>query len=60
MSPTIRSGVQPGLEQRVGAAVDTDQHGLIVANVRPDHAQVALVARAARDDQHVPVAQPRT
>ena len=45
------------LEQRVGAAVDRDQHGLEVADVRLDHAQVALVARAPCDDERVAVAK---
>ena len=45
--------------QRVGAAVDPDEHRLEVADVRPDDPQVALVAGPARDDQRVPVAEPR-
>ena len=48
-----------GLEQRVGAAVDADQDRLEVADVRPDHAQVALVAGPTRDDQRMPVAEAR-
>ena len=47
------------LEQRVGAAVDGDQHRLEVADVRPHHPQVALDAGPARDDERMPVAEPR-
>ena len=59
MSPTIRSRLEARLEQRVGAAVDRDQHRLEVADVRTNHAQVALHSRAARDDERVPVAEAR-
>ena len=52
-------GLEPGLEQRVGAAVDRDQHGLEVADVRADDPQVALVPGPARDDERVPVAEAR-
>jgi hypothetical protein len=45
------------VEQRVGAAVHGDQHGLEVPDVRTDHPQVALVAGAARDDERMAVAE---
>ena len=48
-----------GLDQRVGAAVDADQHRLEVADVRPHDPQVALVAGPAGDDERVPVAEAR-
>ena len=51
-------GGQPDLAERVGAAVDGDQHRAEVADVGPHHAQVRLVSRAARDDERVPVADP--
>ena len=50
---------EPHLAQRVGAAVDRDEHRAEVADVRPHHPQVGLVARPARDDERVPVAEPR-
>ena len=59
MSPTIRCGFQPASSERVGAAVDADQHRPEVAHVRAHHAQVALVPGPARDDERVPVAKPR-
>ena len=59
MSPTITSGRVPGLEQRVRAAVDRDQHRLEVPDVRPDDPQVALVPGPAGDDERVPVAKAR-
>jgi hypothetical protein len=48
-----------GLDDRVGSAVDTDQHRPKVAYVRVDHAEIAFVARPAGDHQHMPVAKPR-
>ena len=45
------------LEQRVGAAVDADEHGLEVADVGPQRLDVALVVDAAHDDQRRPVAE---
>ena len=57
MSPTIMSGLKPCLEDRVGAAVDADEHRLDVADVGPQRAQVALVVDAAHDDQHRAVAE---
>ncbi len=48
-----------GLEESVGAAVDADEHGLEVADVRLDDVQVALHPGAAGDDERVPVAKAR-
>ena len=45
------------LHQRLGAAVHRDQHGPEVAHVRAHDPEVALVARAARDDERVAVAE---
>ncbi len=59
MSPTITSGLEPGLLQRVRAAVHADQDGLELPDVRADDPQVALVPGAARDDERLPVAEPR-
>ena len=47
-------GLEPDLEQRVGAAVDADQHRLVLADVRPQRREVAAVVVAAHDDQRVP------
>ena len=47
------------LEQRVGAAVDGDEHGLEVADVALDDPQVALHSGTARHDERVPVAEAR-
>ena len=47
------------LEQRVGAAVHGDEHGLEVADVALDDPQVALHPGTARDDERVPVAEAR-
>ena len=47
------------LEERVGAAVDGEEHRLEVADVGPHDPEVALVARPARHDDRVPVAEPR-
>ena len=57
MSPTIMSGLKPSLEDRVRAAVDRHEHGLHVAHVGPQDAQVLLVVDAPHDDQHRPVAE---
>ena len=54
MSPTIRSGLVAGLAQRVGSAVDADQHRPVVADVGPERREVLLVVVAADDDQRVP------
>ena len=51
--------LEPDLEQRVGAAVDGDEHRLEVPDVRPHDPEVALVARPAGDDDGVPVAEAR-
>ena len=48
---------QPLLEQRVGAAVDGDDHRAHVADERAQRAQVALVADAADDDERRAVAE---
>ena len=57
MSPTIMSGRQARLQQRVGGAVDGDDHGPPVADERAQRAQVALVADAAHDHQRRAVAE---
>jgi hypothetical protein len=43
-----------GLDERVGTAVDPDQHRPVVPDVGPQRLQVLLVVVAADDDQHVP------
>ena len=45
------------LEQRLGAAVDRDQHRAHVADERPQRAQVALVTHAAHDHERRAVAK---
>ena len=52
-------GLEPGLLQRVRAAVHADQDGLELPDVRADDPQVALVPGAARDNERLPVAEPR-
>ena len=47
-----------GLDQRVGAAVDADQHRLVLVDVRPQDVEVVLVVVAAHHDQHVPAGDP--
>ena len=53
----IRSRLEPRLEQRVPAAVDTHEHGTQIADVRADRAQVAPVVGAANHDQRVAIAE---
>src|SRR6185503_4110260 len=48
-----------GLEEVVGAAVDADEHGLEVADVRLDDVQVALHPGAAGHHEGMPVAKAR-
>ena len=50
-------GLEALLEDRVGAAVDADQHRAGVLDVGAQRAQVAAVGRAADDDQRVAVAE---
>ena len=52
----MMSGCEPDLEQRVGATVDGDEHRLVLADVRPQRAQVVPVVVAAHDDERVPAA----
>ena len=52
-SPMMMSGLKPMLEQRVGAAVDTDEHRLVLADVRAQRGEVAAVVVTAHDDQRV-------
>ena len=47
-------GLVAGLDERVGAAVDADEHRPVVADVGAEGLQVLLVVVAADDDQHVP------
>ena len=49
-------GLQLHREQRVGAAVDRDQHRLVLAHVGPQRLEIVLVVVAAHDDEHVPAA----
>ena len=58
MSPTIRSRLQPGFEERVRPTVDGDEHRPEVANVGHHDPQIALVPGAAGDHQRVSVAKP--
>ena len=50
-------GPEPRLQDRVGAAVDADQHRAHVADVGAERAQVLAVGRAPDDDQRVAVAE---
>src|SRR5699024_6810501 len=50
-------GPEPGVQDRVGAAVDTDDHGPVLPQERPQGGQVLLVVVAAHDDQHRPAGQ---
>ena len=47
------------LEQHVGTAVDRDEHGLELADVRPQRTEVVLVVVPAHDDQRVATADLR-
>ena len=49
----MMSGLRPMLEQRVGAAVDADEHRLVLADVRTQRGEVAAVVVAAHDDERV-------
>ena len=51
--------LEADLEQRVRASVDGDEHRLEVPDVRTHDPEVSLVARPARDDDGVSVAEPR-
>ena len=57
MSPTIRSRLVAGLQQRVRAAVHADQHRPVLADVGPQRRQVLAVVVAAHDDQDVPAVE---
>ena len=48
---------QPRLKQRLGAAVDRDEHGAHVADERAQRAQVVLMLDAAHDHQRGAVAE---
>ncbi len=52
-------GPVAGVEQRVGASVDGDEHGLELADVVAHDPQVSLVARPARNDERMPVPEAR-
>ena len=52
-------GLEPGLEDGVGAAVHADEHGLHLADVRLQRVEVFLVVVAAHDDHDVAVVQVR-
>src|SRR4029077_10325604 len=47
------------LEECIRTAVDGDQHRLEVADVRPDHPQVALMTGTARNDECMTVPEAR-
>ena len=46
-------GLEADLEQRVGAAVDTDEHRPVLADVRPQRGEVAAVVVTAHDHERV-------
>ena len=50
-------GSESLFEQRLGPAVDRDDHGPHVADERPQRAQVALVTDAAHDDERRAIAK---
>jgi hypothetical protein len=50
-------GLQPLFQQRVGAAVDPDEHGPHVADVRLQRPQIAAIGGASDDDQDMAVAE---
>jgi hypothetical protein len=52
-------GLHPRLAKRVGAAVDRDDDGMEIPDVRADHPQVRLVAGTAGDHEDVAVAEAR-
>ena len=52
-SPMMMSGLRPMLEQRVGAAVDADQHRPVLADVRAQRGEVGAVVVPAHDDERV-------
>ena len=47
-------GLEADVEQRVGAAVDADEHRLVLAQVGLQRLEVALVVVPAHDDHRVP------
>ena len=53
----MMSGFSPMLEQRVGAAVDADEHRPVLADVRAQRGEVAAVVVAAHDDERVPAGE---
>ena len=53
----MRSGLRPRLDERVGAAVDPDEHRAVLADVGAQRAQVLLVVVAAHDDEGVPAVE---
>ena len=50
-------GLVPGLDERVGAAVDADEDRLVLADVVAQGLQVLLVVVAAHDDEGVPAVE---
>ena len=52
-------GLEPHLEQRVGAAVDTDEHRSVLADVRAQVREVLAVVVAADDDERVAALEAR-
>src|SRR6185369_6137795 len=51
--------LHPGLQQRVGPAVDSQKHWPEVAHIRAHDPEVALVTRAAGDDERLAFPEPR-
>jgi hypothetical protein len=47
------------LDERVRAAVNADQHGLYVADIRPDDPQVFLVGLTSHDNERVAIVYER-
>ena len=52
-------GLQPELTQSIGAAVDTDEHRPVLADVRPQRAEVLSVVITTYDDKGVPTVELR-
>ena len=52
-------GLVAGLEQRVGAAVDADEHRPVLPDVGAQRREVLLVVVAPDDDEHVPAVELR-
>ena len=51
------SRFEPCFEQSIGAAVDADEHGLQIPDIRTDRSKVSPVIGPADNDQDVAVAE---